>query len=172
MCVDRRRRYGDDFRKAALVLIRRGLGAVALARRICMPRQTAEKWVLLYRTGGEAALMGEREGNRRRYDYETKLAAVRDRVERGLTKAEVMARYGIAGVTTLENWCREYRAGGPDALRPRPKGRPKGARSRQKPEPTRERLLEEENAYLQARIAYLGKARALLASKSPTGRNR
>ncbi|KAA8825706.1 IS3 family transposase [Bifidobacterium tissieri] len=171
MCVDRRRRYGDDFRKAALVLIRRGLGAGALARRICMPRQTAEKWVLLYRIGGEAALMGEREGNRR-YDYETKLAAVRDRVEHGLTKAEVMARYGIVGITTLENWCREYRAGGPDALRPRPKGRPKGARSKPKPEPTRERLLEEENAYLKARVAYLEKARALLASKSPTGRNR
>ncbi len=39
--------------------------------------------------------MGEREGNRR-YDYETKLAAVRDHVEHGLTKAEVMEKYRIA----------------------------------------------------------------------------
>ena len=40
--------------------------------------------------------MGEREGNRR-YDYETKLAAVRDHVEHGLTKAEVMEKYRIGG---------------------------------------------------------------------------
>lgn len=135
-----------------------------------MPRQTAEKWVLLYRTGGEAALMGER--GRRVYDYETRLSAARDRVEHGLTKAEVMARYGIAGVTTLENWCRAYRTGGPDALRPKPKGRPKGAKSKPRPAPTREQLLEEEIAYLKAKVAYLEKARALLASKSPTGSGR
>ncbi|PLS30444.1 transposase [Bifidobacterium margollesii] len=170
MCGDRRRHYGDEFRKTALALIRQGIGARALAGRVCMPRSTAEKWVLLYRIGGEAAIMGER-GNRK-YDYGTKLAAARDRVEHGLTKAEVMARYGIASITTLENWCREYRAGGPDALRPKPKGRPRGAKPKPKPAPTREQLLEEENAYLRARVAYLEKARALLASKSPTGRNR
>lgn len=154
-----------------MVLIRQGIGAKALARRVCMPRQTAEKWVLLYRIGGEAALMEERGGNRE-YDYETKLAAVRDRVEHGMTKAEVMARYGIASIAALERWCRDYRAGGPDVLRPKPKGRPKGSRSGPKPEPTREQLLEEENAYLRAKVAYLEKARALLASKSPTGSGR
>ena len=37
---------------------------------------------------------------------------------------------------------------------------------------TREQLLEEENAYLKARVAYLEKARALLASKPTTGRSR
>ena len=69
-------------------LIRGGAGRRSLARRLGVPVSTAGKWVLSYRFGGEAALMGEREGNRR-YDYETKLAAVRDHVEHGLTKAEV-----------------------------------------------------------------------------------
>ncbi len=45
-------------------------------------------------------------------DYETKLAAVRDHVEHGLTKAEVMEKYRIAGPAPLERWCREYRSGG------------------------------------------------------------
>ena len=113
----------------------------------------------------------KREGNRR-YDYETKLAAVRDHVEHGLTKAEVMEKYRIAGPAPLERWCREYRSGGPDALRPKPKGRPRGAKSKPRPAPTREQLLEEENAYLKARVAYLEKVDALLAWRSATGTER
>ena len=104
-------------------------------------------------------------GNRR-YDWETKIAAARDHVENGMAKAEVMARHGIASIAPLERWCREYRAGGPEALRPKPKGRPKGARSRPKPEPTREQELAEQVAYLKAKVAYLEKLRALRASKS------
>ena len=106
------------------------------------------------------------------YVGETKVAAARDHVENGLTKAEVMAMHGIASVAPLERWCREYRSGGPDALRPKPKGRPRGAKSKPRPAPTREQLLEEENAYLKARVAYLEKVDALLAWRSATGTER
>ena len=85
MCRDRRRHYDDGFMRVVADLIRGGAGRRSLARRLGVPVSTAGKWVLSYRFGGEAALMGEREGNRR-YDYETKLAAVRDHVEHGLTK--------------------------------------------------------------------------------------
>lgn len=125
MCRDRRRHYDDGFMRVVADLIRGGAGRRSLARRLGVPVSTAGKWVLSYRFGGEAALMGEREGNRR-YDYETKLAAVRDHVEHGLTKAEVMEKYRIAGPAPLERWCREYRSGGPDALRPKPKGQAQG----------------------------------------------
>lgn len=90
-----------------------------------------------------------------------------------MTKTEVMAKYAIASVAPLERWCREYRTGGPEALRPRPKGRPRGARSGPKPKPTREQELAEEVAYLRAKVAYLRakvayleKVRALRARKS------
>ena len=108
MCRDRRRHYDDGFMRVVADLIRGGAGRRSLARRLGVPVSTVGKWVLSYRFGGEAALMGEREGNRR-YDYETKLAAVRDHVEHGLTKAEVMEKYRIAGPAPLERWCREYR---------------------------------------------------------------
>lgn len=101
MCRDRRRHYDDGFMRVVADLIRGGAGRRSLARRLGVPVSTAGKWVLSYRFGGEAALMGEREGNRR-YDYETKLAAVRDHVEHGLTKAEVMEKYRIAGPAPLE----------------------------------------------------------------------
>ena len=87
------------------------------------------------------------------YVGETKVAAARDHVENGLTKTEVMAMHGIASVTPLERWCREYRAGGPEALGPRPKGRPRGLKSKPKPEPTREQKLAEQVAYLKAKVA-------------------
>ena len=81
------------------------------------------------------------------YVGETKVAAARDHVENGLTTAAVMS-------------------GGPEALRPKPKGRPKGAKSKPKPEPTLEQELAEQVAYLKAKVAYLEKLRALRASKS------
>lgn len=100
------------------------------------------------------------------YVGETKVAAARDHVENGLTKTEVMAMHGIASIAPLERWCREYRAGGPEALRPKPKGRPRGSKSKPRPEPTREQELAEQVAYLKAKVAYLEKLRALRASKS------
>ena len=141
MREDRRRRYDDGFRREALELIKSGAGKDTLARRLAIPVYTARHWIMLYRSGGEEAVMGG--GGSRRYDWETKVAASRDHVENGLTKAEVMAMHGIASVTPLERWCREYRAGGPEALGPRPKGRPKGSKSKPKTEPTREQELAE-----------------------------
>ena len=136
-----------------------------------MPGDTVKQWIMTYRAVGMDGLsnMGSK---KKTYDYETKLAAVRDHVEHGLTKAEVMEKYRIAGPAPLERWCREYRSGGPDALRPKPKGRPRGAKSKPRPAPTREQLLEEENAYLKARVAYLEKVDALLAWRSATGTER
>ena len=141
MREDRRRRYDDGFRREALELIKSGAGKDTLARRLAIPVYTARNWIGLYRSNGEEAVMGG--GGSRRYDWETKVAAARDHVENGLTKTEVMAMHGIASVTPLERWCREYRAGGPEALGPRPKGGPRGSKSKPKPEPTREQELAE-----------------------------
>lgn len=148
MREDRRRHYNDAFRRQALGLIRVGIGYRSLARGLAMPRRTARKWILLYGSGGEEAVMG---GNgSKRYDWERKVAAARDHVDNGLDLARTMSRYGIASITPPRRWCREYRTGGAEALRPKPKGRP-----------TRERV-----ALLGARVAYLEKVRVLRASKS------
>lgn len=64
-----------------------------------------------------------------RYSYETKLAAARTVVDGGMTWAEAMEGFGIASTTPLKNWVRAYREGGPEALRPKPRGRPAGSAS-------------------------------------------
>ena len=109
MREDRRRRYDDGFRREALELIKAGAGRDTLARRLVMPRQTAEKWIILYRSNGEEAVMG---GNgSRRYDWETKVAAARDRVENGMTKTEAMARHGIASIVDWQRCVRRFLRG-------------------------------------------------------------
>ena len=96
MREDRRKHYDDGFRREALELIKAGAGGNTLARRLAIPVYTARNWIMLYRSGGEEAVMG---GNgSRRYDWETKVAAARDRVENGMTKTEAMARHGIASI--------------------------------------------------------------------------
>ena len=44
-----------------------------------------------------------------------------------MTKPEAMESYGLKSKTQIDTWCRLYREGGPDALLPKPKGRPKKA---------------------------------------------
>ncbi len=109
-----------------------------------------------------------RRGANRTYDYETKLAAVRAHVDDGLSATEVARRYGISTVELLAKWCRAYREGGAEALRPKPHGRPKGARNKPKPM-TREQELERENRLLRAKVAYLEKYHALLAEEDADG---
>ena len=58
MREDRRKRYDDGFRHEALGLIKAGAGKHFLARRLAMPVQTAEKWIMKYRSNGEDAVMG------------------------------------------------------------------------------------------------------------------
>ncbi len=78
MREDRRKRYDDGFRHEALGLIKAGAGKHFLARRLAMPVQTAEKWIMKYRSNGEDAVMGAK--GKRSYDWGTKVAAARDHV--------------------------------------------------------------------------------------------
>lgn len=110
-------------------------------------------------------------GGNRNYDMETKLAAVTDHVDHGMKLTEVVVKYGLSSRSLLVRWCREYRVGGADALKPKKRGRPRKADSAPEPTPTREQELEAEVRYLRAQVAYLGKVRALRASRSATAIN-
>ena len=98
------------------------------------------------------------------YSFETKLASVRAVADEGMTKPEAMAKFGIASPSSFKKWLKAYREEGPEALRPKPKGRPKGARSAPR-ELTREQELERRIQKLEAENAYLKKSIALKAEK-------
>ena len=164
MSVDLGLRHDRLLREQAVELFERGIGYGLTARRLGVSAETVREWQKMYRVIGRGGLlaMGVK---RAKYDYETKVAAARAVVDGGMSKPEAMVRFGIASATSLKKWCRLYREGGAQALKPKPKGRPKGAVP-----PTREEELEERVRKLEAQVAYLKKSIALKAQRrSQTG---
>ena len=157
--------YDGSVRERACGLFERGLGHRSAAKRLGVPPKAVRKWQQTYRAVGRDAPLDM--GTHRRYDYETKVAAASAVVDGGMARPEAMERFGIASESPLRSWCRLYREGGAEALRPRPKGRPRKA-----PAPvTREQELEREVRRLEAQVAYLKKSIALKAElRSRTGR--
>ncbi|ACV22524.1 Transposase [Slackia heliotrinireducens] len=163
-------RHDVEVRKKATELIDSGYGKIALARELAISVSIAEHWIHAYKAVGKEVFLGM--GSKHRtYDQETKLAAVLDFLEGGLTKQEAMAKHAIASLTAFERWVKAYREGGPEALAPKPKGRPRKSDGEAGLPPTRERELEAENRRLRAEVAYLKKLRALEAAKRAPGRN-
>lgn len=152
--------YDRSVREVACGLFERGLGYDAAAARLGIPLKAVRQWHLTYRAVGRDALLDM--GSHRIYDFETKVAAASAVVDGGMAKPEAMERFGIASATPLKRWCRLYREGGADALRPKPKGRPRGSGARAAPA-TREQGLEREVRRLEAQVAYLKKSMALKA---------
>jgi len=150
-------------REQAVEMFERGFGYGLTARRLGVSAETVREWQKMYRVIGRGGLlaMGVKQA---RYDYETKVAAARAVVDGGMSKPEAMVRFGIVSATPLKQWCRLYREGGAQALKPKPKGRPKGS-VRAVP-PTREEELAERVRKLEAQVAYLKKSIALKAHSS------
>ena len=164
MSVELGLRHDRLLREQAVEMFERGFGYRLTAGRLGVSAETVREWQKMYRVIGRGGLlaMGVK---RAKYDYETKVAAARAVVDGGMSKPEAMVRFGIASATSLKKWCRLYREGGAQALKPKPKGRPKGAVP-----PTREEELEERVRKLEAQVAYLKKSIALKAQRrSQTG---
>lgn len=109
-------------KEEAAALFDLGYGEKSAARELGLPVRTAKNWLYTYRALGKEALFVT---SHKKYGHELKVAAARDLVENGMTKVDVMSKYGVVSLTALERWARDYREGGADALRPKPKGRPR-----------------------------------------------
>ena len=161
-------RHDRLLREQAAQMFERGCGYRLTASRLGVSAATVREWQKMYRVIGRSGFlaMGVK---RTRYDYETKVAAAAAVVDGGMSKPEAMVCFGIASATPLKQWCRLYREGGAQALKPKPKGRPKGLGVGAVP-PTREEELAERVRKLEAQVAYLKKSIALKAQKrSQTG---
>ena len=149
-------------------MFEKGRGYRLTAKRLGVSAATVREWQKIYRVIGKGGLlaMGIKHT---KYDYETKVAAAAAVVDGGMSKPEAMVHFGIASTTPLKQWCRLYRQGGAQALKPKPKGRPKGLGVGAVP-PTREEELAERVRKLEAQVAYLKKSIALKAHRrSQTG---
>ena len=131
-------------------LFEEGYGREAVAARLGVNDGTVRNWEYAYRALGKEALLN---GERLSYSQDLKIEAARMFLDDGMTKSRIMEELGIKSKSALERWIRDYRAGGADALAPKPKGRrPKPARpayaSREEELEARVRELELENEIL------------------------
>ena len=160
MRVDLRVKHDVETRRLAAALFADGLGCAAVAKKLSVPKAAVGKWQQIYRAFGSEVLL-TMDGKQARYTYEQRVAAASAVVDGGMTRTEAMAEFGIMSRAPLDRWCRLYREGGAEALRPKPKGRPKGSKAKLR-ERTREQELEERCRRLETEVAYLKKLRALV----------
>lgn len=160
MRLDMRVRYDADLRRQVAALFEQGFGYHFVSKRLEIPKDTVREWFYKHRSFGLEGLlvMGAKQA---KYTFEQKLSAVRAVVDNGATYADAMATYGIASLSPLKKWCRAYRKGGPEVLKPKPVGRPKGSKAAPKVPLTREQELEVKIRKLEAENAYLKKLEAL-----------
>ncbi|MFF2247048.1 helix-turn-helix domain-containing protein [Arthrobacter sp. NPDC058130] len=114
-----------------------------------------------WRIRGQGALVTK--PTKRSYSFDFKLALV-ERFLDGETAPDLAAEADLSSPVLLMSWVRSYRRDGADALRPKPKGRPRNSDAPPAEVSELERL-RRENERLRAEVAYLGKLRALRAQK-------
>lgn len=117
-------RHSLEIRAEAARYFEMGYGRDAVSAALGLSRQTVRQWLHAYRALGKEALFVTKH---RKYSHEVKVAAARAVVGGSMSKPEAMRRFGVKSASALDRWCRCYREGGPDALLPKPKGRPKKA---------------------------------------------
>ncbi|SQI19373.1 transposase IS3517 [Corynebacterium jeikeium] len=95
---------------------------------------------------------------KQQYSFEIKKEVV-ERHLAGETRMDLAREFGLSSDILVRDWARKWRKGGDEALKPKPKGRPKGSAA---PKPlTEEEKLRRRIARLEAENAYLKKLRDL-----------
>lgn len=81
------------------------------------------RWVAVYKQFGEEGLIRSRKQTK--YSFEKKLAVVELYLSSEISYQDLAIQEGITNPCMIVNWVNRFRVAGPDALRPRKKGRKK-----------------------------------------------
>ena len=138
-------------------MFEKGLGYRAVARSLDAPGVPVRALYGRWRIHGQGVLVSK---PAKSYSFEFKLALV-ERFLAGETGPDLAVEAGLSSRQLLQKWVRAYRLEGEDALRPKPKGRPRKPDSPPTAELPELERLRRENERLRAEVAYLGKLRAL-----------
>lgn len=143
-------------RGQAVELFEQGYGSRAVATLLGVKRDQVRRLENRFRLHGRLCLVSK--PTKKQYSFETKVEILR-RYKAGTTKADLAQEYDLSSPDLIGHWVWQVNKSGIDALRPKPKGRPKGS-ARSKPV-TEEEKLRRENELLKAELAYLKKLRDL-----------
>ena len=118
-------KYSFDFKKKVVMSYLNGEGSYTyLANKYCIPSKSKIKlWVDNYKILGDEGLLRSRQ--QRNYSFEYKLHMVELYLSSEVSYQELALQEGINNPTMLVKWVSDFRIAGPDALRPKKKGRKK-----------------------------------------------
>lgn len=163
-------KYSFEFKKQIVNEYLSGnAGYWTLSKRYGIDTHVIRRWVSSYNHFGDDGLRRSR-GNRT-YAFEFKLHVVELYLTSELSYQELALQVGLTDPARITRWVMDYRAAGPEALKPKKKGR---KRTMDKEKVIREiedgdseeqkellRQLQEENLHLRIENAFLKEARRL-----------
>ena len=118
-------KYSYEFKKKIVKAYLNGEGGYGyLAKEYGISDDVKVKlWVDNYKAFGDDGLMRSRE--QKEYTFEKKLSVVESYLSSEVSYRDLAIQEGITNPSMIVNWVNRFRAAGPDALRPRKKGRKK-----------------------------------------------
>ena len=122
-------KYSFEFKKTVVMAYLDGQGGYDfLAKQYGIPAWTnIKKWVLVYQKYGDEALFRSRQ--HQKYTFEYKLHVVELYLSSEVSYQELAIQEGISNPAQICKWVNDFQLVGPDALRPRKKGRKKSLNS-------------------------------------------
>ena len=170
-------KYSLDFKLEAVrtcLSSKEGKGKIATS--LAIDYAMLRRWVAAYKAHGTNGLSRQSQAV---YPIVFKSQVVQAVLDGSISINGALAKYNIPSYRTLQVWVRLYNEGGIDALKNKPRGRPKmskPAKSNPMPEKalaemTREELLEELE-YRRAEVAYLKKLDALIQSRKSAAKTK
>lgn len=118
-------KYSFEFKKNAVQAYLNGEGSYAfLAKKFGMPPgRDIRKWVNAYKVFGDEGLRRSR--NNQKYTFDFKMSVVELYLSSEISYQALALSVGITNPVTITKWVNDFKIAGPDALRPRKKGRKK-----------------------------------------------
>ena len=123
-------KYSFDFKKKVVMEYLNGEGGYTyLANKYNLPAKSKVKlWIDNYKEFGDEGLLRSRQN--KKYSFEYKLHVVELYLSNEVSYQELALKESINNPAMLAKWVNDFRIAGPDALRPKKKGRKKSLNSK------------------------------------------
>ncbi|QCD50350.1 transposase, InsE [Campylobacter californiensis] len=118
-------KYNFEFKKKVVLEYLDGKGGTPyLSKKYGLGSDSQlRKWINTYKAFGDEGLMRSRKQTK--YSFEKKISVVESYLSSEISYQDLAIQEGITNPSMITNWVNRFRVAGPDALRPRKKGRKK-----------------------------------------------
>ena len=147
----------SEYQREQLVeCFEQGMGSLAAANALGVSKYAVRTLRRRFQLHGRLCLVEK--PTKQQYSFEIKKEVV-ERHLAGETRMDLAREFGLSSDILVRDWARKWRKGGDEALKPKPKGRPKGSAAPKRL--SEEEQLRRQIARLEAENAYLKKLRDL-----------